>query len=147
MTQYKGPWSAGDVSTYLDDAVIPLRLAVNGPDGCPVVASLWFVYDQKSLKCACRPDTAIAQLLVKNGACGFEVAGETAPYSGVRGRGVATVSAEGGKETLERLVDRYLGSDESPFTTWLLNRSDDEVCITSKPEHIFSWDYRERMSA
>jgi len=28
-----------------------------------------------------------------------------------------------------------------------LNRSDDEVCITIKPEHIFSWDYRERMSA
>lgn len=67
------------------------------------------------------------------------------PYCGVRGQGVATLSDLGGGETLEKLLDRYLGGAESSLGNWLLSRREDELLISITPQRLFSWDYRQRM--
>ena len=69
------------------------------------------------------------------------------PYSGVRGRAVASITPIGAAELLEKLATRYLGSDESPFRSWLRKRAADEVCIRIDPTWLTSWDYRDRMNA
>ena len=50
-------------------------------------------------------------------------------------------------DLLGNLVDRYLGSRETKFASWLLRRSDDEVKIELDIRWMTSWDYSGRMSA
>jgi len=40
----KGPWPNERVAAYLDEAVIPMRLAVASASGAPLVLSLWFFW-------------------------------------------------------------------------------------------------------
>jgi hypothetical protein len=75
------------------------------------------------------------------------VAPDAPPYHGVRGRGVATLDPARGAEVLGLLVDRYLGTRESPFARWLLARASAEVAIRIEPSSLVSWDFSARMNA
>ena len=77
--------------------------------------------------------------------CGFEVAPETPPYSGVRGQGHAELLPGEGIPVLLRLVDRYLGTRETRFARWLIGRGDAEVAIRIRPDWLTSWDFSGRM--
>ncbi len=143
----RGPWSRDQVAAFLDETGVPIRLACNGRSGHPVVASLWFVAMGSSLWCATQRDAVVARLLARDPRCAFEVAGDAAPYHGVRGRGSASLQPERGEEVLRRLVARYVDDPASPFARWLLGRVDTEVAIEIQPQSLFSWDYRERMGA
>ena len=79
------------------------------------------------------------------GRCAFEVAGCEPPYRGVRGRATATVAPDEELATLRRLVERYLGSTDSAFASWLLGRTAPEVVLHLDPLEISSWDYSARM--
>lgn len=81
-----GPWTADQISAYLDEARIPLRLSAVAPSGWPVVLSLWFARRGDELVCATQLSASIVQALQAEPRCAFEVAGETPPYHGVRGR-------------------------------------------------------------
>ena len=48
-------------------------------------------------------------------------------------------------DRLTALLQRYLGSTHSGLATWLLSRSETEVAIAIRPEHLTSWDFRRRM--
>ena len=50
-----------------------------------------------------------------------------------------------GEEILCRLLDRYLGSRETPLARWLLSRASQEVAIRIEPERLTSWDFSRRM--
>ena len=39
----RGQWSEQQISTYLQESIIPARVAVNTPVGMPLVLSLWFL--------------------------------------------------------------------------------------------------------
>ena len=138
-------WDAAGIERFLSAALIPLRLAVNGPGQMPLVCSLWFVYEEGRLYCATRPDAQVARCLRTRSGCGFEVAVNEMPYHGVRGQAQARLDAAQGAQWLDRLVDRYRGSRESPLARWLLGRAEDEVAIVLEPEWITAWDYRRRM--
>jgi nitroimidazol reductase NimA-like FMN-containing flavoprotein (pyridoxamine 5'-phosphate oxidase superfamily) len=144
--QVKGPWSDRDIGEFLEAARIPMRLATVGRDGFPRVVSVWYLADGLSLQCVSHRDSQLVKLLRANDRIGFEVAPNEPPYHGVRGQGVATLSPLGDRDTLDNLIDRYLGGAESAVANWLLSRREEEMLISIEPLRLFSWDYRERMS-
>lgn len=142
----QGPWTIDRVHAHLDDARIPVRLAFLDDDGHPRVLSLWFRRRAGHLWCATQRTAVVATALARDGRVGFEVAADTAPYRGVRGRGRAHLRPGAGAEVLGALMDRYLEPDD-PLRPRLLDRADQEVAIEIVPEGWFSWDFTGRMGA
>ena len=116
------------------------------PSNFPLFCSLWFAYEDGRLLCATTRQAKVVECILANPRCGFEIATNEPPYFGVRGQGVAVVSAEGAMDLLGNLVDRYLGSRETRLASWLLSRSDDEVKIELDIRWMTSWDYSRRMT-
>ncbi len=145
--QSKGPWSRRDVDRFLEQTRIPVRLAVNGASGHPVLASLWFIQQGDDIWCATQRDSSIASLLARDARCAFEIAPQERPYHGIRGQALASLHDDRGEEILRRLIERYLGDASSSFASWLLSRAERETAIALAPHTLFSWDYRKRMTA
>ena len=139
-----GPWGREAIEAYLDDAVIPIRLASQGASS-PLVQSLWFLRDEATLWCATRADSVLARRLSRDGRCGFEVSADAPPYCGVRGTGNATVVPERAADILPGLIERYAQSG-TPLAEWLMSRLDDEVAIRIDALAVTTWDYSRRMS-
>lgn len=141
-----GPWSMGQIHAHLDTTVVPLRLAVASPSGHPRVVSLWYLWRDDAFWCATLDRSRVARWLHLEPRCGFEVARDAPPYQGVRGCGRAALEPAHGAEILGVLIDRYLGSRETPLARWLLSRASREVAVRIRPERLSSWDFRARMS-
>ena len=146
VPRYAGPWNAEAVSLFLDETAVPIRLAAVAPSGWPIIVSLWFLRDGDSLVCATQRAASVVATLAAEGRCAFEVSVNDPPYRGVRGR--ATVSLEPDRDllVLRRLVERYLGSADGTFATWLLGRETPEVAIRLIPTEVTSWDFSSRMT-
>ncbi len=142
-----GPWSQEAIERFLEASAIPVRLAAAGPDGPPLVQSLWFRYADDALWCATQGDSLAARRLAREPRCGFEVAGDRPPYAGVRGTGRAELLAEPAERVLRRLLDRYLGGSDSALALWLLTRVDDEVTVRIGDLSVTTWDFERRMRA
>lgn len=140
-----GPWSAERIRAHLEETVVSLRLAVLSASGHPRVVSLWYLLDEGALWCATAGTSRVARWLEREPRCGFEVARDEPPYRGVRGAGMARLGKARGEEILCRLLDRYLGSRETPLARWLLSRASQEVAIRIEPERLTSWDFSRRM--
>ena len=143
----RGPWSHAEVAEFLEASVIPMRMSVETDSGWPIVVSLWFVSDGPELLAATRPTSTLVRCLERRPRCGFEVAGDTPPYHGVRGRATVTLDRGAGAATLDRLLVRYLGGLDSPLAGTLRAAADDEVCLRLRPVALSTWDYRDRMAA
>lgn len=141
----RGPWNGQKAEAFLDETVIPLRLACQGEAGFPVLASLWFVPLEGTLWCATQEGARATALLRRDPRCAFEIAPETPPYRGLRGQAEARLEPARGPEILDLLIARYLGDDDTDFARWLRSRADREVAIALEPRHLLSWDFRERM--
>jgi hypothetical protein len=141
-----GPFDLGRATAFLDESVIPLRLAAVAPSGWPLVVSLWFARDGDTLLCATQQSSPLVTALAREPRCAFEVAGCEPPYRGVRGRALVTVEPDAELEILRRLVERYLGDTEGRFASWLLGRTTPEVALRLDPVEVSSWDYRGRMA-
>ena len=140
-----GPWAATEVSSFLREATIPVRLATNGRT-YPLVQSLWFRFEDDALWCCTQADSVLVKRLTRDPHCAFEVSADEPPYRGVRGRGRATILGEGADRTLPALLARYLGSDPSPLSDWLMSRLDREVVVRIDHLVVTSWDYTARMA-
>ena len=146
MDIVSGPWDETQITRYLREIVIPVRLATAG-ESAPLVQSLWFDFDDDALWCCTRLDALLTKRLRRSSACGFEVAGDLPPYRGVRGTAVAELhSADQAALILPRLIDRYLGDRDAPLATWLMSRIDDEVAIRIGSLRVTSYDFTPRMS-
>jgi len=140
-------YDAQQMADYLAAARIPLRLACNGGNGFPLVASHWFEYRDGAFYLAIHQNSRVASLLDQNPLCGFEIAADTIPYRGVRGQGTVTLSRQGAAAQLDTLIMRYLGKRESRLAQWLLGRADEEYVVRIAPSWITSWDFSERMES
>ena len=147
MKEASGPWPMPQVLAYLDETVVPLRLAVASTSGHPQVVSLWYLLRDDALWCATLDRSRVARWLGADPRCGFEIARDAPPYRGVRGSGSARLVPGRGAEILGLLLDRYLGSRETPLGRWLLSRAASEVAIRIDAERLSSWDFTARMSA
>lgn len=146
MIRSNSAWSLQKISDYLGEQLIPIRLGCLTRKGSPIVCSLWYLYEDGALWCATQKPSRVAGYLAHDPVCGFEVAGETMPYKGVRGQGKVAISEKRGVDVLERLIDRYLGNRESNFAHWLLRRASQEVAIRIEPTWMTSWDFSPRMN-
>jgi hypothetical protein len=137
---------AASLREYLASARIPLRLACRDATGWPRVLSLWYLAEAGSLWCATPAHAHVVRMLERDPRCGFEAAGNEPPYRGVRGEGRARIDRERGHEVLRALVQRYLGSDETSFSRWLLGRRVPEVAIEIEILRLRGWDFTRRMT-
>lgn len=142
----KGPWGLPEIEDFLTESALPMRLACIGDDGFPRVVSVWYRYEAPTLLGVTHRDASLVTLLRRNSRVGFEIAPDRPPYRGVRGQGRVQMRALGQDATLQQLLGRYLGGEQSRLAQWLLKRSEDEILLTVKPTRLFSWDYRERMA-
>ena len=140
-----GPWDMQKIGSYLDTSVVPLKLAIISARGWPVIASLWFSYEDGTIICASKEKSRVIQILKENNKCAFEVSADSPPYHGVRGQGLAVLGHDPSGKTLENLHDRFLGSSNTPFKAWLMRGASEEVIIRITPSNLMSWDYRNRM--
>ncbi len=145
MCRLNGVWSRQQVDAFLGGACIPLRLGCVGSDGFPRVVSLWFLYQGGIIHCVTHRNSRLAVILRRQQKVGFEVAPNEPPYFGVRGQGMVSVSPLGDADTLEILLERYLGGLDNRLARWLLSRRDEELLIRLEPLRMYSWDYRKRM--
>jgi len=141
-----GPWSAARAARFLTEQAIPLRLGCLTASGWPLVVSHWFLYRDGMLWCATQASAKVVGYLRAEPRCSFEVATNDPPYRGVRGQGRAHLEPAAGDAVLRGLIDRYLGSDDSAFATWLLSRAGDEMAIRIEPHRVRSWDFSRRMA-
>lgn len=143
----RGAWNFEEIESYLENAILPARIATVSPNGWPMVVSLWYLYEEGELFCATKNFSRIAECIGHSGKCAFEIACEQAPYFGIRGQGKATLSSKNVDGVLERLAQRYLGSEDSAFRRWLLSNTENEVVVRINPIRYHGWDYRNRMAA
>jgi len=143
-TVRSGPWSPDAIADYLAGIAIPIRLATVGKH-FPLVQSLWFLYENDELLCCTQHDSVLASRLKRDHHVGFEISADTPPYRGVRGKGRARIEHGTAAEVLPRLVAKYLGSEPTDFSTWLLSRLDSEVVVRISDLSVTSWDYSSRM--
>jgi len=142
-----GPWSVDTIEGYLRSAVLPIRVASVAHTGWPTVVSLWYLYDEGAIWCATQRTARLVARLEREPRCGFEIAADSIPYRGVRGRAQATIDGQRGAILLPRLIDRYLGRTDSPLGSWLLARVDSEVAIRLDHLRVSTWDFTARMTA
>lgn len=124
---------------------LPLRLAVNGADGCPLVASHWFTYEDGLLRCVVHKASLIARRLAVDPRCGFEMAVEAPPYRGVRGQASVRIYNDGAEALLRELFARYQIREDSRLAKWLMGRAADERVLEITPDWVSAWDFSDRM--
>ena len=124
---------------------IPIRLAFVDSNNEPAVISLWYTYMNGKIFCATQKSAKIVQYLEENPICGFEIAADSPPYKGVRGKGIARILEDKGGKVLSVLIDKYLEKKESKLSQFLKQNSKTEVAIEITPKTIFSYDYSKRM--
>lgn len=138
-------WNREGIARFLNDTIIPVRLGIESKRG-PLVVSLWFEFRDNAIWCAAHRDALVVRSLQEHPACAIDVSTNDIPYRGVRGAGTATCLPADGAETLARLIQRYLGGDDSNLARWLKSREADEVALKITPNWLTSWDFSERMS-
>lgn len=144
-TSIRGPWSFDEAVAFIQETDVPMRLAVNGASGFPILTPLWHIWIDGAIWAAAKPNSAIVRALARDPKCAFDISIETPPYKGVRGRGHATLEANG-LALLKRLLDRYMGEAAPTFQANLLRASNDECAICIQPEYMTSWDFSIRMA-
>ncbi|MBA3749332.1 MAG: hypothetical protein H0X03_00255 [Nitrosopumilus sp.] len=133
---------------FLIDSDIPIRLACISTTDWPIAISLWYVYIDDKFYCATQNTAKIIKYLRRSSKCGFEIAGDSFPYHGIRGYGNTSIKQDKGEEILRILLQKYFkGKEASPLYKLLLSEKhlQNEVAIEIIPDHIFEWDYKERM--
>lgn len=141
----KGPWDRSQIEAFLDQAVIPIRIASAGRTS-PLVQSLWFLREDDSLWCCTQREAVLTRRLTRDPQCGFEVSGDLPPYRGVRGSARAEIDPERAADVLPLLIQRYLGDEPSALADWLLSRLDREVAIRLHSLRVTTFDFTTRMT-
>ncbi len=136
----------------LTNSKIPIRLACMSISDWPIVVSLWYTYLNEKVYCATQNTAKVVKYLRKNPKCGFEIAGDSFPYRGVRGYGKASIVENKGEEILRMLMQKYLIGKETTISSLklyklLLSKEhlQNEVAIEIIPSAMFKWDYKKRM--
>ena len=138
-------WDRKGIARFLDGAVVPLRLGIESKRS-PLIVTLWFEFRDDAIWCAAHRDSLVVKVLQDNPACAVDISTNDIPYRGVRGAGTATCLPDEGADALARLIERYLGGDDSRLARWLISRRKDEIALRITPNWLTSWDFSERMS-
>lgn len=152
----RGTRSPTEITTFLEETTVPIRVACRTPAGHPWMVSLWYrpritetggpdddpVW---TLECATASSADVVSFLRDDPAVAFEISTNRPPYRGVRGRGTVSIDPDPEKETLRALLERYFGGTDSELASTLLSEGRDEVTITIEPAVVSGWDFSDRM--
>ena len=140
-------WSEAETRSFLTTRAIPIRIATS-TDSYPTLCSVWYLFDEEKddLLCVSHENSQLVSDLKANNKCAFEIAPNEAPYCGVRGKAIVTLSKEHTLATLSTLIERYLGNTDSRLAKWLIGRIDEEYVLRLTPVQMTTWDYSEIMS-
>ncbi len=130
---------------YLDQTIIPLRLACATESGWPAVLSLWYLYQDGSLFCATQASAKVVQYLQGDPRCAFEIASDQPPYCGIRGQARAEIVSERGEDVLVQLLYRYQGGLDNKLARTLMKGRAAEVAIRLDPVSVHAWNFSPRM--
>jgi nitroimidazol reductase NimA-like FMN-containing flavoprotein (pyridoxamine 5'-phosphate oxidase superfamily) len=145
MTTVRGVWSREQLETFLETALVPIRIGCHDTRGGLWIVSLWYQYQNGQFKCATGATSDLADFLRANEQVAFDISTNRPPYMGVRGNGTATLTPDEDKETLRALFERYLGGTQSELAELLLDETREELTITIDPERLYTWDFTDRM--
>ncbi len=134
-----------EIITFMEETIIPLRLACVTESGWPLTLSLWYVYLDGAIYCATQKSARVVRYLKNEARCGFEIASDLPPYCGMRGQARAVIEPEKGADVLEILLNRYLGGTDNQLARGLLSKKDKEVAIRIAPVNITTWNFKDRM--
>jgi nitroimidazol reductase NimA-like FMN-containing flavoprotein (pyridoxamine 5'-phosphate oxidase superfamily) len=146
MSTVTGDWSRAQMTAFLEDATIPIRLSCHTPSGGLWMLSLWYRYRDGRFEMATGANADVVRYLRKDDGVAFEVSTNEVPYRGVRGAGEASIEADEEKTVLRSLIERYLGGTESRLARSLLSTDREEVRIVVEPTRLYTWDFSERMA-
>jgi len=138
-------WTEEQISRFLQDTAVPMRLACHGTAGYPLACSLWFYFRDNHLWCASHENSHIVERIQENNKIGFEIGVNEPPYRGVRGQGEVTLEREPAAEILTSMLERYRIDQKSSLAKWLLSRVEDEYALRIDIKRITAWDYTQRM--
>ncbi|ELY47093.1 pyridoxamine 5'-phosphate oxidase family protein [Natronorubrum bangense] len=150
----RGTLSQSAITSFLEETTAPVRVACRTPQDHLWMCSLWYRLADEStetsgddwrLQCATSAGADIVSFLEADSEVAFEVSTNDPPYTGVRGRGTATIEPDPEKETLQMLLERYQVGPKSDLARNLLREERDEVTITVEPAVVYGWDFSDRM--
>ena len=134
-----------NLETLVPKEKIPIRISFMKSSGFPSVVSLWYTHENGRIYCAVQKTAKVISYIQKNPKCGFEIASDMPPYKGLRGEGKVKILHDKGKEILETLIEKYLGTKESTLSRFLRGNSKNEVAIEITPQKTHRYDYSKRM--
>ena len=134
-----------EMQSFMQQTIIPLRLACVTESGWPLTPSLWYVSLDGAIYCATQQSARVVRYLQNEPRCGFEIASDLPPYCGMRGQAKAVIEPEKGAAVLETLLLRYLNSTDNDLARGLLSKKDKEVAIRIEPVNITTWNFKDRM--
>jgi len=146
MSTITGDWSRAELTAFLEDATVPIRIACHTPSGGLWMLSLWYRYRNGQFEIATSASADVVRYLRANDSVAFEVSTNKQPYRGVRGSGTADIEPDEEKTVLRSLVNRYLGDADSQLAQTLLRDEREEIWIALDPTKLYSWDFSGRMS-
>jgi hypothetical protein len=95
--------------------------------------------------CASHRNSFLINQLKRNSRISFEISSNEYPYKGVRGKAEVELSMNNAEKILNKLISKYLGSNNAKLSAWLMSRADDEYVINITPTLVNSWDFSDRM--
>lgn len=141
----KSKWCENEISTFLENVKIPIRLSFMNENNEPLICSLWFKYENGVMWSASHKNSFLISQLKVNRNISFEVSTNDYPYKGVRGKATVELSKLDAAPVLNDLLSKYLEGSNVGLSSWLMSRVEDEYAIKIFPSFINSWDFSDRM--
>ena len=114
-------------------------LATYRRDGTVLLSPVWHEWYAGGFSVVLSAGGINARLVERDPRVSIVVYEDGPPYAGVELRGEAQLSTEGGRDTLRRIANRYLGEREGQAyvaaATW------DDVVLRLEPGHLRVWDF------
>lgn len=141
----KSQWNQIQIEDFLASVNIPMRLAFLDKHNEPMVCSLWFMFDGKTLWSASHKNAYVIRCLKQIKKVSFEVSTNDYPYKGVRGKAEVKLSTDNASYVLNQLIEKYLADGNEALASWLMSRADNEYILKITPLTMNAWDFSDRM--
>lgn len=140
-----------EVNSFLQSK-LNLQLATIDEEGYPAIQPIWFLYDKESGKIYIstqKTTRKVRNLYKYSDKIYFSIDDENFPYKGVKGRGVARISADKdwNRPIIEKIIIKYLGTMENPLAQMIMENAKKgiQVVIEITPKFFSTWDFGKLM--
>ena len=139
--------SEGDVKDFLSASRINIQIGTVDGKGDPSIQPVWYYYDQDKdrLYFNTDKDSQKVRNIMRKNTVYFSVDEDMFPYRCVKGKAVAKISEDIGKNVpiAEKIMAKYLGSAGHPMDVQILEgvRQGQSVIIEMAPLYYSTWDF------